>query len=361
MNGGVSAVQHPLAAESTSHSSQLRQGRKGLLILAGVTLLVVTSVGTWWVLGDRRGDPAVSPTRTEAPLTAIDSSTIQPVTTDAETTTTSAPTGPDQVLSQRESAIGATLSTGTFTSPCGLHAVLVSDNETQLLTWSDDSWRNDADDLGPWPMRGDGSNYPPTAVEVSSLTPDQYPDIQIMWVPQSSMDAMRDFAGVVTLDDTCTWNSHTFISDCVAGPIVESLTFPSLTGSGFTGPCAGRSTFKFEWFAGPDVFVGTLADDRYTGVCPNGLEFTDRLPLFKCHEAPAVRMIQEVLVYEGARIDVDSQFGPATQRALIEYQWLNDLPITGYVDETTWSEMFVLPYPDLNGDGVVGPEEIPYD
>lgn len=352
---------HSSAGESAPRAKESQRTKRGLLVLAGGALLTVTAVGTSWALGGRGNDPEANTTTTEALPAATESPTSQPGDVEMETTTTTPPASPEQLLEQRASQIGASVSTGTFSSPCGVHAALVNEEETQLLTWAGDSWRNDADDLGSWPTRGDGTNYPPISIEVSSLTPDQYPDVQIMWVPQSERDAMRDFAGLVTLSESCEWVTHTFISDCVAGPIVESLVFPSLYGSGFVGPCAGRSTFRFEWFAGPDVFVGTLADDRYDGVCPNGLEFTDRLPLFKCHEAPAVTMVQEALVSEGARIEVDGQFGPATQRALIEYQWRHDLTITGYVDEATWSDMFVLPFPDLNGDGIVGPEEIPYD
>lgn len=85
------------------------------------------------------------------------------------------------------------------------------------------------------------------------------------------------------------------------------------------------------------------------------------LPIGRCEKGRAVRSIQKHLIAGGAKIDLDGYFGTGTVVAVMDFQTAHGLPMSGYVDETTWKTLIPnqaeLPGADSNGDGLVTPDE----
>lgn len=85
------------------------------------------------------------------------------------------------------------------------------------------------------------------------------------------------------------------------------------------------------------------------------------LPLGRCEKGRGVRSIQKRLIAGGAQIDLDGYFGTGTAIAVMDFQTSEGLPMSGYVDETTWKALIPnqteLPGADSNGDGLVTPDE----
>lgn len=89
--------------------------------------------------------------------------------------------------------------------------------------------------------------------------------------------------------------------------------------------------------------------------------FNYDLPLVLCDEGQPVEMVQSELLDAGFDIDFDGYFGIDTRLAVKFYQKSKGLRASGEVDKATWSEMFfgsILPGDDLNGDGVITPNEL---
>lgn len=85
------------------------------------------------------------------------------------------------------------------------------------------------------------------------------------------------------------------------------------------------------------------------------------LPLYLCDEGYPVTYVQVRLNEDGAGLEEDGQFGPATEAAVITFQRDWGLPTTGVVDLDTWAMMFMywgLPGYDSDGNGVITPSEI---
>lgn len=95
-----------------------------------------------------------------------------------------------------------------------------------------------------------------------------------------------------------------------------------------------------------------------------GGNYTEReaLPLTPCVEGLGVSKMQEALIGFGYSIDADGYYGPGTARAVQEFQADAGLPPTGTCDAATWLAIVgEQPGFDLDGDGVIGPNEIAYD
>ena len=98
--------------------------------------------------------------------------------------------------------------------------------------------------------------------------------------------------------------------------------------------------------------------------CPT-LHYNETLPLGMCDEGFPVQLMQARLnELGGYGLEEDGQFGPASQAAVRAYQTEHGLTANGTADYPTWRSLFLgvgLPGEDLNGDGVITPEEIIYD
>jgi peptidoglycan hydrolase-like protein with peptidoglycan-binding domain len=69
-------------------------------------------------------------------------------------------------------------------------------------------------------------------------------------------------------------------------------------------------------------------------------------------------MIQNALISYGYQIEPDGQYGQATADAVAQFQGVKGLVVTGTVDALTYAALGPLGVgTDLNGDGVVGPNE----
>jgi len=58
-------------------------------------------------------------------------------------------------------------------------------------------------------------------------------------------------------------------------------------------------------------------------------------------EGRSVRVLQEALVEAGYEIDVDGDFGRATEQAVLAFQEANDLDMDGVVGPNTWAALGV--------------------
>jgi len=83
--------------------------------------------------------------------------------------------------------------------------------------------------------------------------------------------------------------------------------------------------------------------------------------LYLCDEGYPIFYVQMRLNWDGAGLEEDGQFGPATEAAVVAFQRNWGLPATGVVDFDTWAMMFIdgglIGY-DLDGNGVITPSEI---
>ena len=88
------------------------------------------------------------------------------------------------------------------------------------------------------------------------------------------------------------------------------------------------------------------------------------LPIGACESGLSVQTLQGGLSSRGYNVDSDGFFGPGTEIAVQQFQRAAGIPITGVVDYATWRLLFagmLLHGNDLNGDGVITPEEVIYD
>ncbi len=103
---------------------------------------------------------------------------------------------------------------------------------------------------------------------------------------------------------------------------------------------------------------GSCFDPRPLVVNCASLRFRDVLPIGPCSEGYGVSMIQNALISYGYQIEPDGQYGQATADAVSQFQGEKGLMITGTVDVSTYAALGPIGVgTDLNGDGVVGPNE----
>jgi hypothetical protein len=86
------------------------------------------------------------------------------------------------------------------------------------------------------------------------------------------------------------------------------------------------------------------------------------LPLSPCDKGFGVELLQEALNGFGYAVVVDGYYGQGTADSVRAFQIDEGLPATGVSDPATWvAAMGERPGYDIDGDGVIGPNEMVYD
>jgi peptidoglycan hydrolase-like protein with peptidoglycan-binding domain len=101
--------------------------------------------------------------------------------------------------------------------------------------------------------------------------------------------------------------------------------------------------------------------DSLRGTYCAAFSFVDGLPLKKCQEGFSVEYLQTFLNDFAYELEVDGYYGHNTTFAVQHFQRTRNIRATGIVDFETWKSLTegkTLPGRDLNGDGVVAPDEI---
>jgi membrane-associated protease RseP (regulator of RpoE activity) len=73
--------------------------------------------------------------------------------------------------------------------------------------------------------------------------------------------------------------------------------------------------------------------------CTLPFEPNEFLPLEPCQKGAAIERVQEALIGLGFDLDPDGFYGQDTATAVQGFQYVNDLPQTGIVDEVTWDRL----------------------
>lgn len=127
-------------------------------------------------------------------------------------------------------------------------------------------------------------------------------------------------------------------------------------------PCG---TLLYEWVGGASRLEGVDATPEQIEwvqqpTCAN-FNYTETLPLAVCTEGLGVSYTQGALLNFGFEIDMDGYFGPGTRLAVQLFQRQKGIRASGVVDIATWRSLFegvLLPGNDLNGDGLITPNEM---
>jgi hypothetical protein len=271
--------------------------------------------------------------------------------------------GPDAEvsLSEIEQASQSKFSSGIVEHSCGTFAMVQSTGYPLLLEWSEPDWL---------PAEGASTTLDyESGIDVvqswsTDLTGDGDPEIVLSLEVEG---ANRGFGQILSANgEDCVWVYLSAVDGCSRAEVFDDLTVVGqrAVGTGFVGCGNGRDSVEYAWLPQFGLFV---AEPESGGpVCSSMWDDLD-LPLSNCSEGWAVSMAQEEMDARGISVDIDGRFGPGTQRAVLEYQQLNGLPLTGQVDHVTWAAMYPVDadsdggwnyYPDYDGDGVSSPREI---
>jgi hypothetical protein len=122
----------------------------------------------------------------------------------------------------------------------------------------------------------------------------------------------------------------------------------------------------YTWVGGSQQLSGTEATEsqqnQLVGRNCADFSYAGTLPIRKCSEGLAVEYVQRFLYDLGYELEADGYFGAGTEFAVKYFQRENSIRATGLVDIDTWKALLagtVLPGNDLDGNGVITPEEFP--
>ena len=128
-------------------------------------------------------------------------------------------------------------------------------------------------------------------------------------------------------------------------------------------PCG---LLAYTWVGGSQQLSGIEASksqqNQLTGKNCADFSYAGTLPIRKCSEGLAVEYVQRFLNDLGYELEVDGYLGSGTEFAVKYFQRENSIRATGLVDIDTWKALLagtVLPGNDIDGNGVITPEEFP--
>lgn len=298
----------------------------------------------------------------DAQVTASSSSSVVE-TSPSVSPTTAIENPPDPEVSLKEiiAESAATFATEIFEHECGTFAMVQGAGLPAILQWANDEWASaplSAPELEP------DSESLIDDFWIEDITGNGEPDIAISWFYQG---ANRTFGQVLSAPtDSCEWRYLEVVDGCGAQGTFTDLEVRGnlAVGSALIDCAYGRVSAFFAFEPEFGLFVAKPIPGE--SFCDSMREDYD-LPLSNCSEGWAVRMAQERMMLNGITVDRDGRFGPGTQVAVLRFQVLNDLPLTGHVDPLTWSLMYPVgtsddggwnEYPDYDGDGISSPREI---
>lgn len=181
----------------------------------------------------------------------------------------------------------------------------------------------------------------------------------------------RNFGSVISCDEgLCKplkfWEPPSFGTDGIHYTVEYIEYIDGVLFAQWYGTC-GRpcGLLIYEWVEDYDWLEGREASERQKNETQRlnciKFRFNFDLPLVLCDEGQPVEMIQAELYGFGYEVDVDGYFGIDTRLAVKLYQKAKGIRATGEVDKKTWSTMFagmILPGNDIDGDGVITPNEL---
>ena len=167
------------------------------------------------------------------------------------------------------------------------------------------------------------------------------------------------------------WRSVDFTDPYADGAPYNSIEYIEYVNGALIGQWFGScgrpcGLLVYTWVGGSQQLSGTEAtksqENQLTGRNCADFSYAGVLPIRKCSEGLAVEYIQRFLNELGYELELDGYFGSGTEFAVKYFQRENSIRATGLVDLDTWKAMLggtVLPGNDLDGNGVITPEEFP--
>lgn len=339
----------------------MRSMRQGRVWVIAITITAVLSgctvnVGSTGTDSSSEQDPSESASE---PVEAAETTVL--VDVDAETAW--------RQLAETENAY----SVGEISElPEGVYGVMAAP-DLRMFEFTGASWREITDRvIANLDVPRTGLDYD-IRIQSVLITNDNAVDYVINYTPAPwhVLDAPnqgRD-VGTVISGQGGMWRSVAFADPYGDGSEYTSVEFiryenGALFGN-YYGSC-GRpcGLLVYSWVGGAGRLEGLEATKRESDALPKrwcaSFSYNETLPIKRCDEGFPVQVVQDALNGLGYELEADGYFGDGTRFAVQHFQRANFVRATGQVDEATWRELFAdsgLPGYDLNGDGLITPNE----
>ena len=167
------------------------------------------------------------------------------------------------------------------------------------------------------------------------------------------------------------WKSVEFTDPYGDGKPYNSIEYIEYVNGALIGQWFGScgrpcGLLAYTWVGGSQQLSGVEASksqqNQLTGKNCADFSYAGTLPIRKCSEGLAVEYVQRFLNDLGYELEADGYFGSGTEFAVKYFQRENSIRATGLVDLDTWKALLagtVLPGNDIDGNGVITPEEFP--
>ena len=167
------------------------------------------------------------------------------------------------------------------------------------------------------------------------------------------------------------WKSLDFTDPYGDGQAYKSVEYIEYVNGALLGQWYGScgrpcGMLVYKWLGGSQQLNGTEATKSQKSQITKrncaDFSYAGSLPFGKCSEGLAVEYVQRFLSDIGYELDADGYFGSGTEFAVKYFQRQNSIRATGMVGLDTWRAILngsTLPGYDMDGNGVVTPEEFP--